>query len=61
MGPGYHMSKQNLMRITVVAEHYVGVNNGGMDQAASVCGEEDHALYVEFKPQLKATRLNFRN
>ncbi|CAI4932708.1 BEM_HP_G0071390.mRNA.1.CDS.1 [Saccharomyces cerevisiae] len=59
MGPGYHMSKQNLMRITVVAEHYVGVNNGGMDQAASVCGEEDHALYVEFKPQLKATPFKF--
>ncbi|CAI4055149.1 hypothetical protein SKDZ_02G1250 [Saccharomyces kudriavzevii ZP591] len=59
MGPDYHMSKQDLMRITVVAEHYVGVNNGGMDQAASVCGEEDHALYVEFKPQLKATPFKF--
>ncbi|CAI4056292.1 hypothetical protein SUVZ_02G1340 [Saccharomyces uvarum] len=59
MGPDYHMSKQDLMRITVVAEHYVGVNNGGMDQAASVCGEEDHVLYVEFKPQLKATPFKF--
>ncbi|EDO17449.1 hypothetical protein Kpol_1037p46 [Vanderwaltozyma polyspora DSM 70294] len=59
MGPKYVVSKQDLMRITVVAEHYVGVNNGGMDQAASVCGEEDHVLYVEFKPQLKATPFKF--
>lgn len=59
MGPDYKVSKQDLTRITVVAEHYVGVNNGGMDQAASVCGEEDHALYVEFKPELKATPFKF--
>lgn len=59
MGPDYHISKHDLMRITVVAEHFVGVNNGGMDQAASVCGEEDHSLYVEFKPELKATAFKF--
>ncbi|CCE61498.1 hypothetical protein TPHA_0A04230 [Tetrapisispora phaffii CBS 4417] len=59
LGKDYHMSKQDLMKITVVAEHYVGVNNGGMDQAASVCGEENHALYVEFKPELKATSFKF--
>lgn len=59
MGPTYHVTKKDLTRITVVAEHYVGVNNGGMDQAASVCGEEDHALYVEFKPELKATPFSF--
>lgn len=55
----YKVSKQDLTRITVSAEHHVGVNNGGMDQAASVCGEVDHALYVEFKPQLKATPFKF--
>ncbi|SCW04568.1 LAFE_0H16424g1_1 [Lachancea fermentati] len=55
----HKVSKQDLMRITVTAEHYVGVNNGGMDQAASVCGEVDHALYVEFKPELKATPFRF--
>ena len=59
LGSEYRMSKQDLMRITVVAEHYVGVNNGGMDQAASVCGEDNHALYVEFKPELKATPFKF--
>lgn len=59
MGAAYQMSKHDLTRITVVAEHYLGVNNGGMDQAASVCGKEGHALYVEFKPQLKATAFEF--
>lgn len=59
LGTSYKMSKQDLMRITVVAEHYLGVNNGGMDQAASVCGEDDNALYVEFKPALKATAFKF--
>lgn len=54
-GPKYEISKQDLTRITADAEHYLGVNNGGMDQCASVCGEKDHALYVEFKPTLKAT------
>ncbi|SJM83301.1 related to Galactokinase [Zygosaccharomyces bailii] len=49
------ISKQDLTRITVDAEHYLGINNGGMDQCASVCGQRDHAMYVEFKPILKAT------
>ena len=30
-----------------------------MDQAASICGIEGHALYVEFKPELKATPFKF--
>lgn len=59
MGKGYQMSQQDLTRITIVAEHYLGLNNGGMDQAASVCGKADHALYVEFKPELKATAFKF--
>ncbi|SCU78064.1 LAFA_0A04720g1_1 [Lachancea sp. 'fantastica'] len=58
-GPGFDIPKQELTQITAKAEHYVGVNNGGMDQAASVCGEMDHALYVEFKPELKATPFMF--
>ncbi|CAI4330318.1 CQS_1a_G0008680.mRNA.1.CDS.1 [Saccharomyces cerevisiae] len=59
MGKNFSISKKDLTRITVVAEHYVGVNNGGMDQATSVYGEEDHALYVEFRPELKATPFKF--
>ncbi|CAI4037899.1 hypothetical protein SMKI_04G2350 [Saccharomyces mikatae IFO 1815] len=59
MGKNFSISKSDLTRITAVAEHYVGVNNGGMDQATSVYGEEDHALYVEFRPELKATPFKF--
>lgn len=33
MGKNFDISKKYLTRITAVAEHYVGVNNGGMDQA----------------------------
>ncbi|SCU78290.1 LAME_0A03994g1_1 [Lachancea meyersii CBS 8951] len=58
-GHDFKMPKQELTQITAKAEHFVGVNNGGMDQAASVCGEVDHALYVEFKPELKATPFMF--
>ncbi|CAX44459.1 galactokinase, putative [Candida dubliniensis CD36] len=46
------ISKADLTRITVVCEHYVGVNTGGMDQCASVYGEPDKALLIQFKPQL---------
>lgn len=56
---GTEISKHDLTKITAVAEHHVGVNNGGMDQAASICGKEGHALYVEFKPELKATPFKF--
>nr|P56599.1 RecName: Full=Galactokinase; AltName: Full=Galactose kinase [Candida maltosa] len=40
------LTKQDLTRITVVSEHYVGVNTGGMDQCASVCGEPDKLLLI---------------
>lgn len=53
------ISKKDLTRITVTAEHHTGVNSGGMDQAASVYGDLNHALYVEFKPELKATPFLF--
>ena len=46
------ISKADLTRITVVCEHYVGVNTGGMDQCASVYGEPDKALLIQFKPKL---------
>lgn len=59
MGLDFPLSKVDLIKITVMAEHYVGVNNGGMDQATSICGEEDHALFVQFKPNLNATPFKF--
>jgi len=37
---------------TMVArsEWYVGTHGGGMDQAASILGRRDHALFIEFDP-----------
>ena len=37
---------------TMVArsERYVGTHGGGMDQAASIFGRRDHALFIEFDP-----------
>jgi N-acetylgalactosamine kinase len=32
------------------SEWYVGTRAGGMDQAASLLGRRDHALYIEFDP-----------
>lgn len=56
---GITASREELARITIVAEHYVGVGTGGMDQTALVCSERHHALYVEFAPKLKATPVSF--
>ncbi|KAI5949667.1 GAL1 [Candida margitis] len=53
------ISKADLTRITVVSEHYLGLNNGGMDQCASVYGEQGKALFIEFQPQLKGTPFEF--
>lgn len=49
------ISKSDLTRITVVCEHYVGLSNGGMDQSASVNGEDSKVLLISFKPKLEAT------
>lgn len=46
------ISKEDLTRITVVSEHYVGVNTGGMDQCASIYGEKRKALLIQFTPKL---------
>jgi N-acetylgalactosamine kinase len=32
------------------SEWYVGTRAGGMDQAASILGQRDHALFIEFDP-----------
>jgi N-acetylgalactosamine kinase len=32
------------------SERYVGTRTGGMDQAASILGRRDHALFIEFEP-----------
>ena len=38
----------------MISERSVGVNSGGMDQAASVFGEKHKAVFVRFAPELKA-------
>ncbi|KAK6202683.1 galactokinase [Scheffersomyces amazonensis] len=53
------ISKKDLTRITVVCEHYVGVNTGGMDQCASIYGEASKALLVKFKPNLIGVPFKF--
>ena len=42
----------SLETATMVArsERYVGTRGGGMDQAASILGRRDHALFIEFDP-----------
>lgn len=48
------ITKADLTKITVVCEHYVGLNNGGMDQSASINGEDSKVLLISFKPKLEA-------
>lgn len=49
------ITKEDLTRITVVCEHYVGLSNGGMDQCASIYGEPSKVLLILFKPKLETT------
>lgn len=46
------ITKKDLTAITVVSEHYLGVNTGGLDQCASIYGEKNKALLVHYKPNL---------
>ncbi|EEB07833.2 galactokinase Gal1 [Schizosaccharomyces japonicus yFS275] len=46
------ISKDDLTHISVVSEHYVGVNTGGMDQCASIYGEPNKLLLIQFRPKL---------
>ena len=40
------------------SEWYVGTRAGGMDQAASILGRRDHALFIEFDPlRVRAVRM----
>lgn len=46
----FKFDKFLLVKLSIKCEQYVGVNSGGMDQAASICGILDHALLVNFYP-----------
>ncbi len=39
-----------LAELCADAERYVGTRGGGMDQAASLCGQAGHALRIDFAP-----------
>ncbi|EME41865.1 hypothetical protein DOTSEDRAFT_177254 [Dothistroma septosporum NZE10] len=53
------VDKKELVELAVVSERNVGVNSGGMDQAASVFPLQGSALYVSFVPELKAKNIAF--
>ncbi|KAJ2455349.1 galactokinase [Coemansia sp. RSA 2336] len=52
---GIDLHQTDLALIAANAERYVGVNSGGMDQTASIMGQQGSALFIEFDPELKAT------
>ncbi|KZF19796.1 galactokinase [Xylona heveae TC161] len=55
------VDKRELVELAIVSERAVGVNSGGMDQSASVFSIRGNALYVSFKPELRAEPIKFPN
>ncbi|KAK2927278.1 Galactokinase [Fusarium oxysporum f. sp. vasinfectum] len=53
------VDKTELTELAIVNERAVGVNSGGMDQAASVFSEKGAATFVSFSPSLKAKPVHF--
>jgi len=53
--PSNTITKGDLVRMAMKNEQRVGVNSGGMDQAASVMSDPSSALYITFYPKLKAS------
>src|SRR5438045_2944811 len=53
------LSKRKIVELAMISERNVGVNSGGMDQAASVFGEREKAVFVEFSPELRGTAVKF--
>ncbi|KAL9129536.1 MAG: hypothetical protein Q9217_002023 [Psora testacea] len=54
-----HVIKRELVELAIVSERAVGVNSGGMDQAASVFSIRGDALSVAFSPELFAEAISF--
>ncbi|KAK9465658.1 ribosomal protein S5 domain 2-type protein [Lipomyces arxii] len=48
------IEKSLLVNSAVISERALGVNSGGMDQAASVFGVRGHTLLVDFRPLVSA-------
>ena len=53
------VSKTDLVELAIVSERFVGVNSGGMDQAASIFSVRGDALSVSFSPKLHAAAIAF--
>ncbi|KAJ2786958.1 galactokinase [Coemansia interrupta] len=53
------LTQSELASIAAGAECHVGVNSGGMDQTASIMGQQGSALFIEFHPRLRATPVKF--
>ena len=49
-----NVPKDKLVDASVEAEHRVGVNCGGMDQAISIFGQEGFACIISFQPKITA-------
>lgn len=54
-----HIIKKELVELAIVSERAVGVNSGGMDQAASVLSTRGQALSISFSPTLHAEAIPF--
>ncbi|THH27228.1 hypothetical protein EUX98_g6966 [Antrodiella citrinella] len=52
--PAKRLTKGQLVTMSVDNEKRVGVNSGGMDQAASILSTANSALYISFFPSLAA-------
>ncbi|GAA5821904.1 hypothetical protein JCM11251_004771 [Rhodosporidiobolus azoricus] len=48
------VGRRDVTNVAIESERLVGVNSGGMDQAASVFSRSKHLLHVEFIPTLDA-------
>jgi galactokinase len=47
---GLELDSQETATMVARSERYVGTRGGGMDQAVSILGRRDHALFIEFDP-----------
>jgi N-acetylgalactosamine kinase len=55
---GLELDSQETATMVARSERYVGTQGGGMDQAVSILGRRDHALFIEFDPlRVRAIRM----